>query len=121
MVPMKNNRLAVILTCVAALSLLFSGCAGQSAFKQGEKLTREGKLDEAVVSYAEALQKDPERQPFRQKLIQSRLAAAAQHLVHRGDRHLANGLARDGGARIRKRRRHAPRACPHYGSFRAEK
>ncbi|HAD04433.1 MAG: hypothetical protein A2005_06310 [Desulfuromonadales bacterium GWC2_61_20] len=80
MFPMKNNRPVVILMCVAVLSLFFSGCAGQKAFMEGEKLTRQGKLDEAVVSFAEAVQKNPEKQEYRQKLIQTRNSAATKHL-----------------------------------------
>jgi general secretion pathway protein D len=68
---------ALICCCLA----LLAGCAaGRSAFKTGLDLEQEGKLDEAVLKYAEAAQADPEAGEYRLRFLKAREQAARVHL-----------------------------------------
>lgn len=77
---------------IAALSFLFAvlaGCgAGLTAFSKGERLEREGKLDEAVIKYSEAVAANPDAYEYRMRLLKTSEQAAQRHL-ERGDEYLA--------------------------------
>lgn len=77
---------------IAALSFLFAvlaGCgAGLTAFSKGERLEREGKLDEAVIRYSEAVAANPDANEYRMRLLKTSEQAAQRHL-ERGDEYLA--------------------------------
>ena len=71
-----------ILKIAASTSLLavLAGCgAGLTAFNKGEKLEREGKLDEAVLKYSEATVADPGMHEYRMRLIKTSEQAARVH------------------------------------------
>lgn len=60
-------------------ALLFSGlagCAADRAFSTGESLEREGKFEEAMLSYAEAYRLDPEEMAYRMRFLDVRDRAA---------------------------------------------
>jgi len=60
--------------------LLLTGCAAQRAFESGEELVRQGRYDEAVFKYTEALEANPDSQEYRMKLFDARARAALDHL-----------------------------------------
>ncbi|AJE04849.1 type II secretion system protein [Geobacter pickeringii] len=63
------------------LSLLaLTGCgAGLTAFNKGEKFEKEGRLDEAVLKYAEAAASSPETNEYRMRLMKASERAARIH------------------------------------------
>lgn len=64
------------------LLAMVSGCAaGRSAFNKGEKFEREGKLDEAVVKYAEAAAANPDVGEYRLRLLKASELSARQHFT----------------------------------------
>src|SRR6266581_3090811 len=70
------SKLALICCCLA----LLAGCAaGRSAFKTGLDLEQEGKLDEAVLKYAEAAKADPQAGDYRLRFLKAREKAAREH------------------------------------------
>ncbi|MRR07364.1 MAG: tetratricopeptide repeat protein, partial [Deltaproteobacteria bacterium] len=77
---------------ITALSFLFAvltGCgAGLTAFSKGERLEREGKLDEAVIKYSEAVAANPDLNEYRMRLLKASEQAAYRHLIT-GDEYLA--------------------------------
>ncbi|WP_306534604.1 cohesin domain-containing protein [Geobacter sp.] len=77
---------------IAALSSLLAslaGCgAGLTAFNKGERLERDGKLDEAVIKYSEAVVANPEISEYRMRLLKASEQAALRHL-EKGDEYLA--------------------------------
>ena len=74
MVLIKKSAL---LLCLLAI---ISGCAsGRSAFNKGEKFERNGKLDEAVVKYAEAAAANPDVGEYRLRLLKASEKSARQH------------------------------------------
>lgn len=68
-------------------SFLLAGCAGRQAFRDGEQLLSEGRYDQAVAKYAEAVEKKPDRQEYRMKLFNARTEAGLWHL-EQGQKHL---------------------------------
>jgi len=75
------KQMSTVLFCLAILS----GCAGgRSAFSKAEKLERDGRLDEAVMKYAEVVAANPGVGEYRAKYLQSSAAAAQKHL-QKGD------------------------------------
>ena len=68
---------SALLLCLLAI---ISGCAsGRSAFNKGEKFERDGKLDEAVVKYAEAAAANPDVGEYRLRLLKASEKSARQH------------------------------------------
>jgi general secretion pathway protein D len=60
---------------------ILSGCAGgRSAFSNAEKLEREGRLDEAVLKYAEVAGANPDVGEYRARFLSASAAAAQKHL-----------------------------------------
>lgn len=75
-----SNRFVSCLVMVSALLLLNACSAGRSSFNKGERLEREGKFDEAVLKYSEALSKAPEIGEYRLRFIAASEKAAQGHL-----------------------------------------
>ncbi|PLX83103.1 MAG: type II secretion system protein [Desulfuromonas sp.] len=73
---------SIIIKAVVFLALLglFTGCAAQRAFLAGEDLTQEGRFDEAVAKYSEAVAARPESHEYRMMLQNARVKAAQKHL-----------------------------------------
>lgn len=68
---------AGILFC---LVVLLGGCAGQRAFRAGEKLMLQQDFDGAVTEFTRATQADPETHEYQVRLIEARHQAAWKHL-----------------------------------------
>lgn len=65
---------------VGVMVLLLAGCITHPAFESGEELVRQGRYDEAVYQYTEALDELPESQELRMKLFDAKSRAALEHL-----------------------------------------
>lgn len=70
-------RAVAILVCAA---VLLAGCAGDMAFKRGEKYAIEGDWDRAIVEYRQALRDDPENVAFKTRLTKALDMAATKHI-----------------------------------------
>lgn len=70
---------AAKLFVLIALTLVFSGCAGDIAYNKGEKMSVEGDLDRAVAYYRQALQEDPENIGYRTRLNAAQRDATQMH------------------------------------------
>ncbi len=68
--------MALILVC----TVLVAGCAGDVAFKKGEKYDVEGDFDRAVAYYRNALRHDPENITFMTRLARVQQEAALRHM-----------------------------------------
>lgn len=69
-------QIASLCCCLA----LLSGCAtGRTAFSRGEKLERDGNLDEAVLRYAEAVKTDPSSGEYKARFLRVKEEAARVH------------------------------------------
>lgn len=69
------------LLLILSAFVLLAGCAGgRSAFSKGERLEQEGKLDEAVVKYAEAASANPESSEYRVRFLTASAEAARRHI-----------------------------------------
>jgi len=76
---MENRFIPYML--IALLTLLLTACsAGRSAFNKAERLEREGKFDEAVLKYSEALSKAPDVGEYRLRFLAASEKAAQEHL-----------------------------------------
>lgn len=76
-----------ILACV--LMGLVTGCtAGRTAIGKGELLERQGRLDEAVLKYAEAAAANPNQGEYRLRFLNASVDAARAH-AKKGDEFLA--------------------------------
>ncbi|MCJ7526054.1 MAG: hypothetical protein MUP71_12665 [Candidatus Aminicenantes bacterium] len=75
-----RNKLFIVFV----ISILFCSCAGNRAFKKGEKAYARKELDQAVRYYLEAIRHDPENVRFRVSLNQALFNASNFHL-RRGD------------------------------------
>lgn len=66
-----------------ALLLLLSlaGCGGTRAFRAGEDLHRQGRYEEAVAKFAEAVESSPESREYRLNLLKARTRAAQERLA----------------------------------------
>ncbi|MBT0654443.1 cohesin domain-containing protein [Geomobilimonas luticola] len=74
---MQSLRNIFLLCC---LLLLVGGCAaGRSAFNKGEDLEQQGKLDEAVLKYAEAATANPSVAEYRVRFLKAGVEAAKKH------------------------------------------
>ncbi|WP_369412211.1 secretin N-terminal domain-containing protein [Geotalea toluenoxydans] len=75
-------------TIILGLAIL-AGCAGgRSALSNAEKLEREGRLDEAVLKYAEVSGANPDVGEYRVRFLQASAAAAKKHMK-KGEEFLA--------------------------------
>ncbi len=73
-------RLIQKLALICCSLALLAGCAaGRSAFDKGQDFEQEGKLDEAVLKYAEATQADPGAGEYRLHFLKAREKAARDH------------------------------------------
>ena len=74
---MQLLRKIFLLCCLMSL---VSGCAaGRSAFNRGEDLEQQGKLDEAVLKYAEATTENPSVAEYRVRFLKAGVEAAKKH------------------------------------------
>ncbi len=71
-------RRAALLLIIAAFAL--AGCATMGEMKRGDLLASQGRWDEALDQYSNALEKDPENREYRLRVERTRLKAASLHL-----------------------------------------
>jgi general secretion pathway protein D len=64
------------------LLALLGGCAGPRAFREGEALMRQGRHDEAVAKFSEALSRSPESREYRLNLLKAKTEAARKYLAN---------------------------------------
>lgn len=73
-------RLSLQKILVSALLLVaVGGCTASPAFRAGEDFYRQGRYDEAVKEYGEALAKQPDRHEYRLRLLSAKEKAAQAH------------------------------------------
>lgn len=76
----------VIKICYLLLALHVFGCTpGRTAFDKAQQLERSGMYDQAVVKYADAINKNPEMSEYRLRFLKASESAARIHL-QAGDR-----------------------------------
>ncbi|NHH82694.1 hypothetical protein [Burkholderia gladioli] len=56
-------------TLLVALPVLLVACAGQQAYRDGQKLTAAGKVDEGIAKYKEAAKAEPEDAEYRKTCL----------------------------------------------------
>ena len=59
--------------------LFFAGCAAKMAYNRGDDFASEGKWDEAVIAFTEALQREPENLEYNIRLIMAKERASESH------------------------------------------
>lgn len=75
---MHSFKNTVLLICCLAF---FAGCTpGRTAFNKAEKLEKEGRLDEALIKYAEASMANPDIKEYRLRFLTISEEAARVHL-----------------------------------------
>ncbi|WP_116136991.1 secretin N-terminal domain-containing protein [Trinickia diaoshuihuensis] len=77
-------------TLLIALPVLLGACAAQQAYRDGQKLTAAGKVDEGIAKYKEASKTEPEDAQYRKTWLAER-EKAVNDLVEAGDRLAAGG------------------------------
>ena len=68
------SRPMLMLVCV--LTLFLSGCSGHYAYQQGLEFDDEGRYEESVASYLEAVQENPDKLEYKVRLQKAREKAA---------------------------------------------
>lgn len=69
-------KISVLICCMT----LLAGCAGgRSAFSKAQRLEEEGKLDEAVLRYVEAIKESPESSEYRLRFLKIKADTAKLH------------------------------------------
>ncbi|MDY0270346.1 secretin N-terminal domain-containing protein [Trichloromonas sp.] len=63
------------------LLLTLAGCGGTRAFRAGEDLQRQGRYEEAVAKFAEAVEISPESREYRLNLLKAEARAAQERLA----------------------------------------
>lgn len=61
------HQLLILLLCVS-----LAGCAGQEAFRRGKQTMAEGKPEQAIAHFEQALAEDPENVEYRTQLVRAR-------------------------------------------------
>lgn len=63
------------------LLLSLAGCGGTRAFKAGEDLHRQGRYEEAVAKFVEAVERSPESREYRLNLLKAKTRASQERLA----------------------------------------
>ena len=96
----RTCRLLVIRLLTIGAALLLSGCAAQTAFRDGEKLVADDKVEAGLVKYRQAIALDPGNALYRTAFLAARDRSTIR-LVDQAERELAAGknelAARDYG------------------------
>lgn len=77
---------------VIGVVVLLTGCnnPGKESFELGRQLDRQGRVDEAITYYEDAITKEQDNQEYRMTLAKARLAAASR-FVEQGRKRLQGG------------------------------
>lgn len=92
---------AALMPAIVAAALLLGGCAAQKAYEAGQSLAAEGRNEEAMEKYQEALQIDPGDVRFKVGYARSREMTTAAY-NQRADREAAGGNPRVAEALYRR-------------------
>ena len=76
----------------AALAFLLAGCAAQMAYREGNELVAQDKVEAGLTKYQEALAADPTNVAYKTAFLRAR-DAATNRLLPQADRELADGKA----------------------------
>ncbi|MCS0583765.1 general secretion pathway protein GspD [Massilia pinisoli] len=76
----------------AALAFLLAGCAAQMAYREGNELVAQDKVEAGLTKYQEALAADPTNVAYKTAFLRAR-DAATNRLLPQADRNLADGKA----------------------------
>jgi general secretion pathway protein D len=76
----------------AILAILLSGCAAQMAYREGNELLAQDKVEAGLSKYQEALVADPTNVQYKSAFLRAR-DAAVNRLLPQADRELAAGKA----------------------------
>ena len=79
----KNNRLVQKLRTVClslAAGALLAGCAAQMAYRDGRDLVAQGKVEEGLARFQEAIARDPQHAEYRAAYLQTRERAMSSYL-----------------------------------------
>ncbi|MFL6632727.1 MAG: secretin N-terminal domain-containing protein, partial [Massilia sp.] len=74
----------------ALLAILLSGCAAQMAYREGNELVAQDKVEAGLSKYQEALTADPSNVQYKSAFLRAR-DAATNRLLPQADRELADG------------------------------
>ena len=74
----------------AVLVILLSGCAAQMAYREGNELVAQDKVEAGLVKYQEAVAADPSNVQYKAAYLRAR-EAATNRLLPQADRELADG------------------------------
>jgi len=74
----------------ALLAILLSGCAAQMAYREGNELVAQDKVEAGLTKYQEALAADPTNVQYKSAYLRAR-DAATNRLLPQADRELADG------------------------------
>lgn len=82
---MQNIKRMIVFLCILPI---LAGCAGGlAAYNKGQRLERQGKLDEAVMKYAEAAAANPDAAEYRMRFLTASTEAARVHF-RKGEEYL---------------------------------
>lgn len=87
-----------LLAVVAALPLLLAGCAANQAYRDGQQFVAQGKVDEGLAKFEEAVKQEPQDAQYRSTWLGEREKALVRY-DEQGDRLAANG-ARDAARKM---------------------
>ncbi|WP_245964872.1 secretin N-terminal domain-containing protein [Trinickia dinghuensis] len=82
------------LSLLVALPVLLVGCAAQLAYRDGQNLVAQGKIDEGLSKLGEAVARDPQDARYRQTWLAVRESTVARY-DEEGDRLAASGAPAD--------------------------
>nr|WP_315261357.1 secretin N-terminal domain-containing protein [uncultured Duganella sp.] len=85
----------------AALVILLSGCAAQTAYRDGNELIAKDQIEAGLAKYQQALQADPGNAQYRAAYLRVR-DSAVQRLLETAERDLAEGRAAQAEAGFRR-------------------
>ncbi len=81
---------SALLSITLALALMLAGCASQQAYNDGKSLVAQGKIEEGLAKFQEALVQDPHDVQYRQAYLQTR-ERALSGFIEQADRLAATG------------------------------
>jgi general secretion pathway protein D len=87
--PTRARGLAHLLA-LAVATLALAGCAGQIAYRDGDKLVAEDKVEAGLLKYQEAIAADPGNAQYKAAFLRARDRNTAR-LVEQAERDLADG------------------------------
>ena len=86
------HKLRTFFILLLSIQFFVAGCSGgRSAFSKAQKLESEGRLDEAVVKYAEAVSESPEEGEYRMRFLNVSEQAARIHMK-KGEEFFEKGI-----------------------------